>query len=92
VALGWLAGVPLLAAPAIFGAVGWLARAERDRPISAADSLVPGLRVEYLPPQSSDFTLSLVGPELAVITALLLLPPAVLCFAWLAARRRRPAA
>lgn len=92
VALSWLVGIPLLAAPAIFGAVGWLARAERDRQVSAAaDSVAPGLRVAYLPPQGSDFTISVMSSELGVTTLLFLLPPVALCLAWLAARRRRPA-
>jgi hypothetical protein len=92
VALGWLFGIPTLAAPAIFGAVGWLARAERDRQVVAAgESVAPGLRLAPLPGEPGDFLLSVVGPELLMVVALFLLPPAALSLAWLAARRRRAA-
>jgi hypothetical protein len=92
VALGWLVGAPLLAAPAIFGAVAWLARAERDRQVAAAaDSLAPGLRVDYLAAESDTYFV-LASSDVLVILAIFLVPPAALCLAWLAGRRRRLAA
>jgi len=92
VALAWLVGLPTLTAPAVFGGFAWLARAERERAITAIpDSLAPGLRVAYLPPQPSDFYLvtSFANPGVALLLALLLIPPLALCLTWLVARRRR---
>jgi hypothetical protein len=90
VALAWLVGAPLLAAPAIFGAVGWLARAERDRQLPETDTLAPGLRIDYAV-AGPDTHVVVANAELLVILAVFTLPPVVLCLAWLAARRRRPA-
>ena len=90
VALGWLVGVPFLAAPATFGAVAWLARAERDRQRAATDTLAPGLRVDY-PVSATDTYLVVASADLLLILAVFVLPPIALCLAWLAARRRRPA-
>jgi hypothetical protein len=92
VALAWLVGLPMLTAPAVFGGVAWLARAERERAITAVpDSLAPGLRVDYLPPQPSDFYLvtSFANPGVTLLLGLLLLPPLALCLTWLVVRRRR---
>ena len=90
VALAWLLGLPVLAAPAVFGAVGWLARTERERPVTAAgDSMAPGLRVEYRPPESGDLVISLASPGGMLLLGLLFLPPLALCLAWIVARRRR---
>jgi hypothetical protein len=91
VALAWLVGLPMLTAPAVFGGVAWLARAEREGAITAIpDSLAPGLRVD-LPAQPSDFYFmtSFANPGVALLLGLLLLPPLALCLAWLVARHRR---
>ena len=89
--LVWLVGLPLLTAPAVFGAAGWLARAELDRRPPLADSVgAPGLR-GVLPPQAEDFYIVIAGPALGVLTGLLLLPPVALWIAWMVVRRRRPA-
>jgi hypothetical protein len=91
VALAWLLGLPTLAAPAVFGAVGWLARAERERAVTAVrDSVAPGLRVAYLPPESGDFLMSIPGPGVALFLAFFLLPPLAFCLAWVVTRRRHP--
>jgi hypothetical protein len=88
VALAWLLGLPVLAAPAVFGAVGWLARTERERAGTAArDSIVPGLRVDYLQ-DSADLVISFASPGGMLLLGLLLLPPLALCLAWIVARRR----
>jgi hypothetical protein len=89
-AVAWVLGLPALVAPALFGAVGWLARTERERAITAIpDSLAPGLRVAYLPPEGGDFSISFVSPGVMLLLAFLLLPPLALCVAWVVARRRR---
>jgi hypothetical protein len=86
----WLVGLPILVSPALFGAVGWLARAERERgAAAAADSNAPGLRVTYLPPRPDDFSLVTAGPGPALVFALFLLPPVALWITWMLARRRR---
>jgi hypothetical protein len=89
VALVWAVGLPLLVAPAVFGAVGWLARTERERGAARiADSLAPGLRVDYAP-QGGDFSMSFVGPEIMLLLGIFLLPPIALSVAWIVVRRRR---
>jgi hypothetical protein len=89
VAVVWLIGLPTLAAPALFGAVGWLARAERERAVTAAqDSIIPGLRIAYAPPQPGDFVISLANPGVMLMLGLLVLPPLALCLAWMIARGR----
>ena len=89
VAIVWLIGLPTLAAPALFGAVGWLARAERERAVTAAqDSIVPGLRIDYLPQQPGDFVISLANPGVMLMLGVLLLPPLALWIAWIVARGR----
>jgi hypothetical protein len=89
IALVWVVGLPLLVAPAVFGAVGWLARTERERGAArVADSLAPGLRVDYAP-QVSDFSMSVVGTEIMLLVGMFLLPPIALCLAWIILRRRR---
>lgn len=86
--LVWLVGLPLLTAPALFGAAGWLARAEADRDATLADSVgAPGLR-GVLPPQSDDFDVVIAGPAFSVLMGLLLLPPVALWIAWMVVRRR----
>jgi hypothetical protein len=86
----WLVGLPILVSPALFGAVGWLARAERERgAAAAADSIAPALRVTYSPSQADDLFLVTNGPGPAVVLALFLLPPVALWLTWLIARRRR---
>ena len=88
--LVWLVGLPILVSPALFGAVGWLARAERERGAAAApDSLAPHLRVAYRPPESGDFPASFAGPGAALALGLFLLPPAALWLTWMVARKRR---
>lgn len=89
VALTWVLGLPLLAAPAVFGAVGWLARTERESAVATPDSVAPGLRVAYVPPDSPDALIANPGVMLAL--GFLLLPPLALCLTWIVARRRRPA-
>jgi hypothetical protein len=85
--LVWLVGLPLLTAPALFGAAGWLARAEMDRRATSADSVgAPALR-GVLPPQPDDFDI-VAGPAAALVIGLLLLPPVALWMAWIVARRR----
>ncbi len=89
VALVWLLGLPTLVAPAVFGAVGWLARAERERDVApVADSLAPALR-GVLPPQADDFAIVFAGPGAMLLLGFFLLPPLVLVLAWIVARRRR---
>ena len=86
--LVWLVGLPLLTAPALFGAAGWLARAELDRDAPLADSVgAPGLR-GVLPPQPDDFDIVIAGPAGGVVVGLLLLPPVALWIAWMVVRRR----
>jgi hypothetical protein len=86
--LVWLVGLPLLTAPALFGAAGWLARAEMDRGATSADTVgAPGLR-GVLPPQPDDFDVLVAGPAGGVVIGLLLLPPVALWIAWMVARRR----
>jgi hypothetical protein len=87
VALGWILGLPLLAAPALFGAVGWLARAERQRAVVVPDSVAPGLRVDYGAAQSSDVLISFAGPGVILLLTLFLVPPLALSVTWLIARR-----
>jgi hypothetical protein len=87
-ALAWVIGLPLLAAPAMFGAVAWLARTERERAATAVpDSVAPGLRIT-LPPEPSDLLTSAAGPGVIVLLGVLFLPPLALCLAWIAAQRR----
>lgn len=89
VAIVWLLGLPTLAAPALFGAVGWLARAERERAVTAAqDSIVPGLRIDYAPQQPGDFVISFANPGVMLMLGLLVLPPLALFLAWVVARGR----
>ena len=89
VAVVWLIGLPTLAAPATFGAVGWLARAERERGVTAAqDSIVPGLRVAYTPPQPHDFFIAFDNPGVMLMLGLLVLPPLALWVGWVVARGR----
>jgi hypothetical protein len=89
VGLTWLLGLPVLVAPAVFGAVGWLARTERARGAAPiADSLAPGLRVDYAP-MARDFSISLFAPETMLVLGLFVLPPIALVLAWMVARRRR---
>jgi hypothetical protein len=85
VSLVWLVGLPLLTAPALFGAAGWLARAERDRGAAMHDSLgAPALR-GILPPQPD---IVVAGPVALIVLGLLLLPPLALWVAWAVARSR----
>ena len=89
IALAWVLGLPLLAAPAVFGAVAWLARTERERAATAIpDSVAPGLRVT-LPTEPADFLISAAGPGVILLLALLFVPPLALCLAWIVAQRRR---
>ena len=89
VSLVWLVGLPLLMAPALFGAAGWLARAERDRGAAVLDSVgAPALR-GVLPPQTDGSYIVVPGPAVAVFLGLLILPPVALWVAWMVARRRR---
>jgi hypothetical protein len=91
VALVWLLGLPVLVAPGVFGAVGWLARAEREGAATAVpDSIAPGLRVAYSPPEAGDVLMSVAAPGVMILLALLLVPPVALCLAWIVTRRRRP--
>jgi predicted outer membrane lipoprotein len=90
IALAWVLGLPLLAAPAVFGAVAWLARTERERAAPAIpDSVAPGLRITYLPPEPGDFLMSAAGPGVLLLLGVLLVPPLALCVAWIVAQRRR---
>ena len=87
VSLAWVIGLPLLMAPALFGAAGWLARAERDRSAAVLDSVgAPALR-GVLPPDP-ELYIVVPGPAVAVFLGLLLVPPVALWIAWMVRRRR----
>lgn len=91
VSLAWLVGLPLLMAPALFGAAGWLARAERDRSAALLDSVgAPGLR-GILPPDP-ELSIVIPGPAVAVFLGLLLVPPVALWISRMVLRRRGEAA
>ena len=88
VSLVWLVGLPLLMAPALFGAAGWLARAERDRGAVMTDSVgAPALR-GVVPREPDELYIVVPGPAVVVFLGLLLLPPVALSIAWMVARRR----